>query len=231
MHAAPRAAIVEDMIVVRCGDSPVPPVLVEHERVDCAEVPGRDEATAVQGALDGDNRLVVVGGDAALAALLTRFLRTESLDVEFAFVADSDTPATRAWGLPTGSKAARLGVQGTAREVPLIRDDTGTALVGEARVTGPDGGPLVGEAYADDTRVFTGSVDALLVRPGPEQPGARAAVGARRKLLRRRRWIDGRAVQLGTDAGVVVRDGVPGRRAVKRTTFYRHVDPWRLVLP
>ncbi|MFL0577771.1 hypothetical protein [Dietzia sp. 179-F 9C3 NHS] len=219
------------MIVIRCGEAPVPPVLVEHARVECAEIPTRDEADRVLRELDPDRRLLVCGTDAALAALLTRFMRLERLDVEIAYVTAEAGAVTRAYGLPTGSAAARLGMSGTAREVPLVRDETGTAVVGEVTVTGPDGGPLTGEAYADDDRVFTGEIEALVVHPSPELPGVRATAGRRRGLLRRLEWFDARAVQLGTDAGVVTRDGVPGRRPVKRASFYRHADPWRLVSP
>lgn len=219
------------MIVIRCGEAPVPPSLAEHPRVDCAEVPTRDEVDRARRELGPDLRLLVCGTDAALAAVLTRLMRTGHLDVEIAYVTAEASPATRAYGLPTGAAAARLGAGGTAREVPLVRDETGSVLVGEARITSPDGGPLVGEAYADDDRVFTGEIEALTVRPSPAMPGVRATAGRRRGVLRRLEWFDARAVQLGTDGGLVTRDGVTGRRPVKRTSFYRHVDPWRLVSP
>ena len=120
--------------------------------------------------------------------------------------------------MPTGAAAARLGAGGTARGVPLVRDETGSVLVGAARITGPDGGPLVGEAYADDDRVFTGEIEALTVRPSPAMPGVRATAGRRRGVLRRLEWFDARAVQLGTDGGLVTRDGVTGRRPVATRT-------------
>ena len=40
------------------------------------------------------------------------------------------------------------------------------------------------------------------------------------------RWVAGRAAQLGTTGAVVVRDGVPLPRAVRRSTFYRHTEGW-----
>ena len=209
----------------------MPPVLVEHQRVECEAIPTRDEAAEVRSSLTEDNRVLVCGNDADLAGLLTRFLRAEALDIEIAYVSDGETPATRAWGLPTGAQAAKLAIEGTAREVPLIRDDTGTVLVGEATVTGAEGTALVGEAYADDTRLFSGTIEALTVRPMSRTPGVRAGTGRRRGLLRRRHWTEARAVQLGTEGGIVTRDGVTGRRPVKRTTFYRNVEPWNLVLP
>jgi hypothetical protein len=53
-------------------------------------------------------------------------------------------------------------------------------------------------------------------------PGLRAAVLGRGP----RRWVAGRAAQLGTDSAIVVRDGVTGPRPVRRSTFYRHTEGW-----
>ncbi|SMO64066.1 hypothetical protein SAMN06265174_10358 [Dietzia kunjamensis subsp. schimae] len=222
--------MMEVMIVIRCGSAPVPTVLGERPRIQVSEVPTKDEVNRALAEVGPGRRLVLCGTDAALAAVLTRLLRTENLDAEIAYVADEPTPATRAYGLPTGSEAAKLGIRGTSREVPLVRDETGTALVGEALVRGPEGDRLVGEAYADDTVVFSGETDTLTVRPTPELPGVRATA-ARPRWLRRRQWVAARAVQLGTEAGLLTRDGLTGRRAIKRTTFYRHTEPWRLVSP
>lgn len=218
------------MIVIRCGSAPVPTVLVEHTRMECSEIPTTEEINRVLSGVGTQRRVLLCGTDAGLAALLTRLMRTENLDVEVAYIAEDPTPVTRAYDLPTGSAAAKLGVRGEAREVPLVRDETGTVLVGEATVTGPSGAPLVGEAYADDERVFSGEIRTLTVRPTPAMPGVRATAARPRRLLRRS-WFPARAVQLGTEAGVITRDGVTGRRAVKRTTFYRHTEPWRLVSP
>ena len=218
------------MIVIRCGSAPVPTVLGEHPRVDCSEVPTNDEVNHALRELGTRRRVLVCGTDAGLAALLTRLMRSENLDIEIGYIAEDPTPATLAYDLPTGSAAAKLGVRGEARETPLIRDDTGTVLVGEATITGPGGAQLVGEAYADDERVFSGEVDILTVRTTRDMPGVRATA-ARPRRLRRRRWLPARAVQLGTEGGIVTRDGITGRRAVKRTTFYRHIEPWRLVSP
>ena len=198
--------------------------------MECGEIPTKDDVNRALSEVGPGRRLVLCGTDAALAALLTRLMRTENLGMDIAYIADDETPVTRTYGLPTGSAAAKLGLRGGAREVPLIRDETGTVLVGEATVTGPGGGVLVGEAYADDERVFSGEIDVLTVRTSAELPGVRATA-ARPCRLRRRQWLQARAVQLGTEAGIVTRDGVTGRRAVKRTSFYRHTEPWRLVSP
>ena len=103
----------------------------------------------------------------------------------------------------------------------------GTPFVG---VTGPHGELLVGEAYADDDRVFTGKVDALTVRVSRDMPGVRATADRPRRF-RRRQWFQARAVQVGTPGALITRDGITARRPVKRTTFYRHIEPLRLVLP
>ncbi|MGB2949278.1 MAG: hypothetical protein WBB99_10180, partial [Rhodococcus sp. (in: high G+C Gram-positive bacteria)] len=66
------------------------------------------------------------------------------------------------------------------------------------------------------------------VMPTPEMPGLEARLTGRRTLFGRR-WTAGRAMQLGAVAAHLVRDGVPGDREVKRSTFYRHDREWLLV--
>ena len=158
--------MMEVMIVIRCGEAPVPPPLAEHPRVDCAEVPTRDEVDRARRELGPDLRLLVCGTDAALAAVLTRLMRTEHLDVEIAYVADEPTPATKAYGLPTGSEAAKLGVRGSAREVPLVRDDTGTALVGEATVKTHVSNIFAKLHLRDRVQAVVFAYESGLVRPG-----------------------------------------------------------------
>jgi hypothetical protein len=60
------------------------------------------------------------------------------------------------------------------------------------------------------------------IEPTVAMPGLRAAVLGRG----RRRWVTGRAAQLGTTGARVTRDGVPAPRVVKRSTFYRHTEGW-----
>ena len=114
----------------------------------------------------------------------------------------------------------------TAQRVPLIRDDTGHAIAGTAMWRGADG-PLHGEAVVDDTTLFDGNVGWVRVEPTAAMPGLRAAVVTARGD--RRRWVTGRAAQLGTTGARVTRDGVASERTVKRSTFYRHVKGWLLV--
>ena len=69
-------------------------------------------------------RVVVVGSDADLAAVLTRLLRADRLDVEVGHV-------RRPW-------QARRARTGEAQRVPLIRDETGTVIVRAAYWLPPD---------------------------------------------------------------------------------------------
>lgn len=178
-------------------------------------------------------RLVVLGSDAALAAVMTRLMRTERLDTEVAFVRPTESPATTAYGLPLGDAAAELAAGGgQVSPSVLIRDESGQAIVGQALWTGPDGGPLEGQVYADSEHVVTGKVPLVELVPSLEGPGVRVATSKKRGVLRRRReWFDGRAVQLGTAGAIVVRDGVPAKRPVKRSSVYRHTEPMLLVRP
>ncbi|MFY9922142.1 MAG: hypothetical protein WAL26_27720 [Mycobacterium sp.] len=173
-------------------------------------------AHQVDGAADIDavagrcSRLVVVGSDADLAAVLTRLLRTDRLGVEV--------------GHAAGWWTARRARRGTARRVPLIRDETGQVIVGAAEWRGENGGPLRGEAVVDDTQLFDGEVAGVRIEPTQAMPGLRASVSGGG-----RRWVVGRAAQLGTTGAVVIRDGVRAERVVRRSTFYRHTQGWLLV--
>jgi hypothetical protein len=157
-------------------------------------------------------RVVVVGCDADLAAVLTRLMRADRLDVEVAHVRR-----------PRHARRARTG---KAQRVPLIRDETGTAIVGAAYWLPPDeqARTVHGEAVVDDTLLFDGAVTGVRIEPTPTMPGLRASALSSR--MRPRRWVTGRAAQLGTDAALVVRDGEPGPRPVRRSTFYRHTEGW-----
>jgi hypothetical protein len=181
-----------DVVVLLFGGRRLPRVL-------------RDLATVTIDEITDHRRVVVVGSDADLAAVLTRLLRAERLDVEVGHV-------RRPW-------AARRARTGEAQRVPLIRDETGTVIVGSAEWRGD---PLQGEAVVDDDVLFDGEVAGVRIEPTPTMPGLRAAVLGRG----RRRWVSGRAAQLGTDAGLLVRDGAPAPRPVRRSTFYRHTEGW-----
>jgi hypothetical protein len=169
-------------------------------------------------------RVVVVGTDADLASVLTRLLRAELLHVEVAYVPRRRTPATRAYRLPAGGRAARRARHGTAQRVPLIRDETGYVIVGSA-VWQPAGEEqlLHGEAVVDDAVLFDGNVAELTVEPTAALPGLRARVSGER------RWVIGRAAQLGCVGVSVVRDGVAAPRPARRSTIYRNTEGWLAV--
>ncbi len=180
----------------------------------------------IDAAIATARRLIVVGSDADLAAVLTRLLRIEMLDVEVGFVSRRRSSATRAYRIPAGFRAARRARHGSARRVPLIRDETGTVIVGAAHWRPPDDAQLLhGEGVVDDVVLFDGDVAGVRIEPTATQPGLRARIADSRS----RRWVTGRAAQLGTTGVVVVRDGVPAPRAARRSTFYRNTEGWFLV--
>lgn len=170
-------------------------------------------------------RLVVVGGDAELAVVLSRLLHADRLDVEVAYVPARRTRATRIYRLKTGRRAARRARRGTPGRVTLVRDETGAVIVGRAGWLPPDGRARIhGEAVVDDTQLFDGEVTGVYIEPTLAVPGLRASVHGRW-----RRWVGGRAAQLGSTGVVVVRDGVAAPRSARRSTFYRHIEGWLLV--
>ena len=196
-----------DTVVLRFGDRRLPRALAA---LPCCEA---DDVTALDEAIRDARRVVVAGLDADLGAVLTRLMRADLLDVEVAHVP----------GGPGSWLSARRAVSAAAQRVPLIRDDTGTVLVGVALWLPPSGSDrLRGEAVVDDAVLFDGGVAGVRIEPTRSLPGLRAAVLDRRP----RRWVSGRAAQLGTTGVRVLRDGVAGPREVKRSTFYRHTTGW-----
>jgi hypothetical protein len=185
-----------------------------------------DTHAEIDSAIGLYRRVVVVGTDSDLAALLSRLLRADRLDVEVAYVPRRRTAATRVYRLPAGRRAARRARRGFARRVTLIRDDTGSVVVGRARWLPPHGDALIhGEATVDDTALFDGDVAGVDIEPTLTVPGLRARLAQRRW----RGWVAGRAAQLGSTGVAVVRDGVPAPREARRSTFYRNVEGWLLV--
>lgn len=195
------------MTVLRFGDRTTPRSLAARPTVVIEGLSTLNDA--LEQVLPGARRVAVVGSDADLAAVLTRLMRVDRLDVEVAHV--------------RGFRSALRAGTAAARRVPLIRDDTGTVLVGAALWLPPEGSAEIsGEAVADDTVLFDGTARGIRIEPTAAMPGIRAAVlGGRPRM-----WHVARAVQLGTTGARVVRDGVPGRREVRRSTFYRHTTGW-----
>ena len=198
--------------------------------LNCLPIRSVDGPAEIDAAIAGYGRLVVLGADADLAAVLSRLLRADRLDIEVAYVPRRHTTATRVYRLPAGRRAARHARRGSARRVTLVRDETGSVIVGRAHWLPADNQrPLRGEAVVDDTRLFDGDVTSVSIEPTLAMPGLRASVrkGAQARFWRR--WIAGRAVQLGSTGVTVVRDGVPALRSARRSTFYRNVEGWLLV--
>lgn len=193
-----------DVAVLLFGERRLPralrglPVLAVHAGPDI------DDAVA------GRRRVIVVGAEPDLAAVLTRLLRLDLLEVEVGHAPD--------W------RSARRARTAAARRVPLIRDEIGKVIVGGAEWRGhPGGSALHGEAVVDDTVLFDGDTDGVRVEPTQQLPGLRAALTRRG---RPRRWVAGRAAQLGTTGAQLTRDGVAAPSPVKRSTFFRHTQGW-----
>jgi hypothetical protein len=188
---------------------------------------GRRPGKAIDELLAG--RVLVVGDDADLAAVVLRLLRKNLLGaVEIAYAAPRRTPFTQLWELPTGTDAVGLARAGEVDLVPLVRDDVGGLLVGAGLV-----GPLNGTVYVDEKRVLRGAARRLRVEPDRDK-GLAVTIETRRPaglsiFARRTATTLGRAVQIGTAPTRVLRDGVPYPRSMDRWTFYKHTEPLRLV--
>lgn len=236
-------------MVLTCGDGlpagldgAFPPDATRF--VPVAAVPGRAEVDPLldHPALHAGGRLVVVGEDADLAAVLVRLLRRERLDVPVAFVpggsaAPSEVAAV--WGLPADPAGAlAVARDGLPDAVPLVRDDRGGVVVGAHHV-----GAFDGVVYCDAQEVLRGRAAGLVVRPDPdgatdrsrEFSGVAVTVTGPSRLGGLRRGVEhrarGRAATLGCRAATVTRDGVADERPVERRSWYRHTADWLLVRP
>lgn len=197
----------DDHVVLRFAGHRIPRALGDLAIVDIAD---RTDTAGIDTATGGARRVIVLGADPDLAAVLTRLLRTARLHVEVAH---------------TGSVSARHARSAAAQRVPLIRDETGQVIVGSARwLPADEAGALHGEGVVDDAVLFDGAVPAVRIEPTYAAPGLRARVEA--GPLRHGPWVAGRAAQLGTAGAAVNRDGVPDPRTVRRSTFYRNTEGW-----
>lgn len=210
-----------DLIVLLFGGRRIPRTLGRLPALTVCETAQIDTALEAR-------RIIVVGADTDLATVLSRLLRADRLAVEVGFVPRRRTAATRVYGLPSGRRAARAARSHSATRLPLIRDDSGRVLVGAGLWVGETGlsgeAGLRGEAVVDDTVLFDGEVSAVRIEPLATAPGLRATVMSAR--MRPKRWVTGRAAQLGSTGAFVVRDGELSTRAVRRSTFYRHTEGW-----
>lgn len=171
-------------------------------------------------------RVLVIGTDADLAAVATRLQRRELLgSTEVAFAPLGASRVAQLWSLPTGARAVALARRGDPDLVPLVRDDAGGVLVGEATI-----GPVDGPVYVDEYRLLNGPARGLIVQPDTEK-GLSVTVVHRRfgGVGRRPVTRSGRAVQIGTRPATLVADGLPRDRPVERWTYYTHTSPLRLI--
>lgn len=217
-------------VVLRCADAPVPITLSDLAVESASAQPTAGEIDELLPVLDVDSlpKIIVLGDDSSLSAVLTHLMRVERLDVPLGFVPTDRSYASRHYRTGSGRDAAKRVLEGRVHETPLIRDDTGTALIGRAVITGPEEGEkFEGEAYVDDVLVFRGKARSMQVTANLAMPGLSARVQLGRS--RRRGWVEGRAMQLGTAGAVVSRNGAQAGRMVKRSSFYRHDRPWLFI--
>ncbi|WP_370513907.1 hypothetical protein [Corynebacterium sp. zg331] len=103
-------------------------------------------------------RVIVIGSDAALSAVLTRAMRADYLWVEFGYVPTGESSAATNWGLPRGrstlTDALALAAEAPVRPAPLIRTDSGLAVAGSAALTHWDNTEYTGEIIVDDHRLL-----------------------------------------------------------------------------
>src|SRR5262249_43268629 len=130
--------------------------------------------------------------------------------------------AARVWGLPSeGDQALRVALTEEPADVPLVRDGTGGVLVGLGRF-----GPMRGGAYCDDERVLRGP--ARRIRGAPHAAGP-AVGGLPASLFKRPVTTRCRAFELGCLPTMVVSDGIPHERSVRRWNWYRHTEDLQLI--
>lgn len=175
------------------------------------------------------SRIVVVGrgdecSDLFAGAVVARLMIAERLDVEVSYSSPVTTPVTKRYRLPTGPAGRELAETGAAQQLTLIRDDAATILLARARHLGADA-ELYGEGIVDDARLFHGHVGAVEIEVSPDLTDVRGRVARRLPGG----WKYGRAVQTGGPAIIVEREGVRASRPVKRSTFYKHHEPWLFV--
>ena len=218
-------------IVLACGRAAGAkglPALAEMRGVEVHTVPampGKPEVDGLLGVLNG-RRLVVIGRDADLAAVVLRLLRTDQLaDVPVGYVPTSQaSDVAVTWDMPTvAGKAVDVALNGEADRVPLVRDDNGGVLVGLGSI-----GPVRGVGYCDDTRVLRGPAKSVQVVP-LLGAGLQVSVKHRSLMNRREQVTAGRSFEIGCLPTRVIRDGVPHDRPQKRWTWYRHTEDLRLI--
>lgn len=211
------------------------------------ELPSRPGRQDVDPLLTGsEERLIVQGTDADLAAVVLRLLRKGMVTtIAVGYLPVAPSPATELWGLPLGADAVDLALDGQVRPVPLVRDDSGGVLVASGVIE-----PITGQVYCDDQQVLNGSALRVEVAPDPNaaplpeptsdplstmlEPatdGLRVSTVRRRLLRQRRETARGRAFQANFRSTTVVLDGVTHPRPAEKWGWYRHTEDLALVRP
>ncbi|OLR90913.1 hypothetical protein [Actinokineospora bangkokensis] len=215
-------------LVLACGNATGtarPPVITDGEVVELGARPGRGALDPLLRAFDG-GRLVVLGTDADLAAVVLRLMHKSRLgDVAVGYVPDD--PGSRVaevWGLPRDRDAqARVAFEGEVDAVPLVRDDAGGCLVGHGVIDQPQG-----VVYCDDAVALRGRARRIEVAPDLDGgPGLVATVTRGGFFGRKVERFHSRAMQVGCLRTRFERDGVPTDAA--KWTWYRHTEDLRAV--
>lgn len=133
--------------------------------------------------IDDALRVVVVGSDAALSAVLTHAMRADFLWVEFGYVPVEPSPAATNWALPVGAGAFPLAVHGAVNPAPLIRSDRGLAVAGSALLEDFAHGEYTGEIIVDNATILFRKGEDPVSRPRASSSRARVAKPPRRGLF------------------------------------------------
>lgn len=221
-------------LVLACGNSDSVcwlPSVTESADIEVCRVPSTPGKAEVDPRLAelGTRRLIVVGKDADLAAVVLRLVRTERVrDVIVGFVPTQtqDSEVASLWRLPTDpGRAFEAAARGEVDPIPLIRDDAGGVLVGLGTIS-----PVRGVVYCDDDTALRGRASRIEVTPDPERGSGLVTRVVKVGLLGRRgTTLHGRAVQVGCLPSSVVTDGTTHPRPVTKWTWYRHTEDLRAV--
>ena len=219
-------------LVLACGKDAghaQSPALADRDDVELRRVPdrpGKDDVDHLVKGLDG-RRLVVIGTDADLAAVVLRLHRGERLaEVTVGYVpTEADSTVASLWDLPLDAgRAIDVALTGEVDPVPLIRDDSGGVLVGRGVIS-----PVRGMAYCDESVVLRGQASRITVSPDPDRgAGLLVQVTKRALVVKRTTAARGRACQIGCVPAIVRLDGVPHPRPVTKWTWYRNTEDLRL---
>ena len=101
-------------------------------------------------------RVVVIGEDAAVAAVASKLMRIDALWAQLAFVpTGGESAIAHSWGLPEEPGAAlEFALTAPPVPTPVIRDDHSIVVLGSAELTGPEGGELFGEVIVDSDTLY-----------------------------------------------------------------------------